>query len=115
MDKHLTKINIAIGILCLVQLIIGCGDKSEPPQKAVAVSKKIVAKSNAVSAPAQTQAPAVEAEKPAAFSQQPAAPVSGKMPTADKVKPDSAVKADKQKAGASITGFNPEFLLRRSN
>jgi len=104
MDKHLIKINISICILCLIQLIIGCGDKSEPPQKAVAVSKKIVAKSNAVSVPAQTQAPAVEAEKPAASSQQSVAPVPGETPTADKVKPDSAGKADQQKAGVSITG-----------
>jgi len=103
MDKHLTQINIAIGILCLIQLIIGCGDKKESP-KAVAVSKKIVAKSNAVSVPAPTQAPAVEAEKPAASSPQPAAPAPGETPAADKVKPDSAGKADKQKADASIAG-----------
>ena len=103
MDKHLTQINIAIGILCLIQLIIGCGDKKEPPQKAVAVSKKIVAKSNAASAPAQTQAPAVEAEKPAASSKQPAAPVPSETLTVDKVKPVSAGKADKQITGVSPT------------
>ena len=109
MDKHLTQINIVIGILCLIQLIIGCGDKSEPPQKAVAVSKKIVAKSNAVSVPVQA-APAVEAEKQAVSSQQPAAPVPGETPTADKVKPDSAGKADKQKAGVSPTGVQTGVL-----
>jgi len=103
MDKHLTQINIAIGILCLIQLIIGCGDKKESP-KAVAVSKKIVAKSNAVSVPAPTQAPAVEAEKPAASSPQPAAPAPGETPAADKVKPNSVGTADKQKAIPSITG-----------
>lgn len=102
MDKHLTQINIAIGILCLIQLIIGCGNKSEPPQKAVAVSKKIVAKSNAVSAP--VQAPAIEAKKQAVSSQQPAAPVPSKTLTADKVKPGSAGQADKQIKGVSPTG-----------
>ena len=105
MDKHLTQINIAIGILCLIQLIIGCGDKKESPQKAVAVSKKIVAKSNAAPAPAQTQAPAaIEAEKQAVSSQQQAVPVPSKTLTADKVKPVSAGKADKQITGVSPTG-----------
>jgi type IV pilus assembly protein PilP len=102
MDKHLTQINIAIGILCLIHLVIGCGDKKEPPQKAVAVSKKIVAKNNAVSAP--VQAPAVEAEKQAVSSQQPATPVPGETLAADKVEPVSAGKADKQIAGVSPTG-----------
>jgi type IV pilus assembly protein PilP len=97
MDKHLTQVNILIGILCLIQLVIGCGDKKEPLQKAVAVSKKIVAKSNAVSAP--VQAPAIEAEKQAVSSHQPTAPVPSETLTADKVKPNSAGQADKQKAG----------------
>jgi len=104
MDKHLTQINIAIGILCLIQLTIGCGSKSEPPQKAVAVSKKIVAKSNTISAPVQTPA-IIEAEKQAVSSQQPAAPASSE--TADKVKkgrPDSAGHADTKKTGVSPTG-----------
>ncbi|MBU2622025.1 MAG: pilus assembly protein PilP [Proteobacteria bacterium] len=97
MDKHLTQINIAFGILCLIQLIIGCGDKKEPPQKAVAVSKKIVAKSNAVSAP--VQATAVEAEKQAVSSQQQAIPVSSETLTSDKVQQDAGVQADKRIAG----------------
>jgi len=101
MDKHLKQVNIAMGILCLIQLIIGCGNKSEPPQKAVAVSKKIVAKSNVVSAPAQD--PAIEAGKKAVSSQQ-AEPVPGKILTADKVKQDSAGQADKQIKGVSPTG-----------
>ena len=97
----MTQVNILIGILCLIQLVIGCGDKKEPPQKAVAVSKKIVAKSNAVSAP--VQAPGIEAEKQAVSSQQPTAPVPSEKLTADKGKPDSAGQADKQKAGVSPT------------
>jgi type IV pilus assembly protein PilP len=104
MDKHLTRINIAIGILCLIQLIIGCGDKKEPPQKVVAVSKKIVAKSNAVSAPVQASAPAGETEKQAVPSQQQAATVPGETLTVDKVKPVSAGKADKQITGVLPTG-----------
>ena len=110
MDKHLTQINIAIGILCLIQLMIGCGDKKGPPQKAVAVSKKIIAKSNAASVPAQTQAPSAEAEKPAVSSQQPAAPVPGKTLTADKVKPGSAGQADTRKTGVSPTGVQTSVL-----
>ena len=102
MDKHLAQVNIVIGILCLIQLVFGCGDKKEPPQKAVAVSKKIVAKSNGVSAPAQ--APAVEVEKQAASSQQQAMPVPSEKPTASEVKPDSARRADKKIAGVSPTG-----------
>ena len=102
MDKHQTQVNIVIGILCLIQLIIGCGNKKEPPQKAVVVSKKIVAKSNAVSAP--VQAPAIEAKKQVVSSQQPAAPVPSETLTADKVKPGSARQADKQIKGVSPTG-----------
>lgn len=98
----MTQINIVFGILCLIQLIIGCGDKKEPPQKAVAVSKKIVAKSNAVSAP--VQATAVEAEKQAVSSQQQAIPVSSETLTSDKVKQDSGVQAEKRIAGVSPTG-----------
>lgn len=105
MDKHLTQVNIVIGILCLIQLIIGCGNKKEPPQKAVAVSKKIVAKSNAVSAP--VQAPAIEVEKQVVSSRQPAAPVPSKTLTADKVKPGSVGQADKQIKGVSPTGVQP--------
>ncbi|RPH52333.1 MAG: hypothetical protein EHM85_03185 [Desulfobacteraceae bacterium] len=105
MDKHLTQINIAIGILCLIQFTIGCGNKSEPPQKAVAVSKKIVAKSNAVSAPVQTPA-IIEAEKQAVSSSQLATPAPSET-AADKVKPDSAGHADKQKTGVSPTAVQP--------
>jgi type IV pilus assembly protein PilP len=102
MDKHLTKINIVIGILCLIQLVIGCGNKKEPPQKAVAVSKKIVAKSNVVSAPVQ-QDTAI-AEKQIIASQQPAASVPVKILTADKVKSGSAGQIDTQKSGILPTG-----------
>lgn len=108
MDKHLTKINIIIGILCLVQLIIGCGDNNKTPQKAVAVSKKIVAKSDAVSTPVQTTA--VETEKQAVSFQQPAAPVASETLAADKGKPDSAGQTDKQKTGVSPTGVKPGVL-----
>ena len=97
MDKHLTRVNIAIGILCLIQLTIGCGNKSEPPKKATAVSKKIAAKSNAVSVPVQT--PAIEGEKQSFSSQQPAVTAPGETLT-----------ADKQKTGVSQTGIQPAAL-----
>ncbi len=58
MRKYLTIIYIAVFILCLFQLFTGCGGKSEPPPKAVAVSKKIVSKKS-VSAPSSSQTPAV--------------------------------------------------------
>lgn len=62
MRKYLTIIYIAVFILCLFQLIIGCGGKSEPPPKAVAVSKRIVSKKSE-STPSSAQPPAVVAEK----------------------------------------------------
>lgn len=102
MDKHLTHVNIVIGILCLIQLVIGCGNKKEPPQKAVAVSKKIVAKSNAVSAPVQDTV--AEAGKQIVSSQQPAASVPVETLTADKIKAGSTGQADTQKSGISPTG-----------
>ena len=123
MPKHLTKINIAVCIVCLFQLIIGCGDKTEPSQKAAAVSKKIVAKKSE-SVPATVQAPAVDAaiqpaevkelktdasatkingktEKPAVSSQPPTEPVAKGTLPADEGKPGFAGKADKQKPDIS--------------
>ena len=44
MHKHLIKFIIAFCFVCLFSSINGCGDKTEPPTKPAAVSKKIVAK-----------------------------------------------------------------------
>lgn len=62
MRKKLNIIYIAVIILCLFQLIIGCGDKNEPPTKAASVSKKIVSKKSA-STKSSTQLPVVVAKK----------------------------------------------------
>lgn len=44
MHKHLIKFIITFCFVCLFSSINGCGDKTEPPTKPAAVSKKIVAK-----------------------------------------------------------------------
>lgn len=110
MDKQLTRINIAIGVLCFIQLTVGCG-KKEQPQKAVTVSKKIVAKTDKVAAPAPVPAPpapAAEAGKQVVSSQQPAAPVPAEtLPPAGKVKPDLAAQAGTPKADALPAGVQP--------
>jgi type IV pilus assembly protein PilP len=96
MDKQPIQIKFVIVICCLIQLVLGCG-KNEQSQKAVTVSKKIVAKSNAVSAP--VQAPAVEAQKQEATSVQPKVPVPAPPVAGDKAKKDSAVPVDSVKPG----------------
>ncbi len=97
----MTKVSIVIGVLCLIQLVIGCGNKKEPPQKAVAVSKKITAKSNAVSAPVQQDTAIAENQITA---QQPAAAVPVDPLTADKVKSGPTGQTDMQKPGILPTG-----------
>jgi type IV pilus assembly protein PilP len=127
MHKHLIKFIIAVCFVCLFILINGCGDKTEPPKKSVAVSKKIVAKQTetapanipvAVSVPAKqvteakrevkeikTDIPAVKttgvAEKPVVPAQPSVISEKGKQEKpakTDEVKKDPAFPSVKLKA-----------------
>ena len=118
MDNKPTLINVAIGILCLVQLTFGCGKKDEQPQKAVTVSKKIVAKTDATAPVAASSQPAAQATASIAAPapgkapvQAPAAAETGKPAAVavpgGKVKPDAAGQAAVTKADALQAGVKP--------
>jgi len=111
MHKHLIKFIIAFCFVCLFSSINGCGDKTEPPTKPAAVSKKIVAKKSetapvdvavSVNVPAKQGAEIKEVktdvstaktgsgtEKPAVFIQPPV--------PADKVKQGETIKTEQGK------------------
>jgi type IV pilus assembly protein PilP len=122
MPKHLIKIIIAVCFVCLFLLINGCGDKTEPTTKPVAVSKKIVAKKSETApadVPVTVNVPAKQgtevkevktdtstaktssgAEKPAVSIQPPVLP--------DKGKSGEAVKTEQEKKDTAMQAVKPK-------
>ncbi len=124
MHKHLIKFIIAVCFVCLFSSINGCGDKTEPPTKPAAVSKKIAAKKSetapadvqvAVNVPAKQGAEVKEVKtdistaKTGSVTEKPAVSVQPPVP-ADKVKEgekDLTVQTVKQITTTSSPAIQP--------
>jgi len=132
MHKHLIKLIIAVCFVFLFSSINGCGDKTAPPTKPAAVSKKIVAKKSEtapVGVPAAVNAPAKQsteikeaktdvstaktgsgAEKPAVSVQPPAPADKGKQAETVKTTSSPALQPSAPDPAAEIAKMESETI-----